>query len=54
MIFVGLCLVGAAMLAIVGIKLWRNVKALGRDTANLGSSLARLGGVGATPYDPNE
>lgn len=53
LIFIGLCFVGAAILALIGIKLWHSVKALGRDTTSLGSSLARLSGA-AAPYDPNE
>jgi hypothetical protein len=55
LIFVGLCLVAAGLLALVGVRLWRSVKALGRDAARLGESLSQLGDVGvARGYDADD
>lgn len=43
MIFVGLAILALVAVTLLGIRLWRQVKALGRDSAAAAQSLARLG-----------
>jgi hypothetical protein len=53
LIFLGLCIAGAGLLALVGLGLWRNVKTLGRDAGRLGDSLSSMRGPDSRGgYDP--
>jgi hypothetical protein len=44
-VFVGLMILAAAALALMGLRLWRQLKELGREAARGGESLAGLHGV---------
>jgi hypothetical protein len=43
MVFVGLAILALATIVLVALRLWRQLKALGREAAAAGESLSRLG-----------
>ena len=43
MVFVGLAILALAAIVLVALRLWRQLKALGREAAAAGESLSRLG-----------
>jgi hypothetical protein len=43
--FLGLALLALALLAVLGLRLWRGIKALGRDLERASGQLADLGSV---------
>lgn len=43
LVFVGLALASAAVLVLVGLRLWRGFKALGRDLSRAGDLVAHIG-----------
>jgi cytochrome c-type biogenesis protein CcmH/NrfG len=43
--FLGLALLALALLAVLGLRLWRAIKALGRDLERASQQLADLGSI---------
>jgi hypothetical protein len=49
LVFVGLVLVAVAVLALIGLRLWRGVKALGRDLERASSLVSSVSMGGSNP-----
>ena len=51
MIFVGLGIVGLAAVVLLGLRLWRGIKELGREATRAGDAFSRLGATSASDRD---
>jgi uncharacterized membrane protein len=49
LIFIGLAILALGVIALIGRKLWRSVKAVARDAAAAGERFSGLMSVGAVP-----
>jgi hypothetical protein len=51
MVFVGLGIIALAALVLLGLRLWRGIKDLGREAARAGDALSRIGAAAASDRD---
>jgi hypothetical protein len=49
--FIGLGVLALAFVGLLGLRLWRQAKELGREAARAGNSLARIGSSASSDFD---
>jgi hypothetical protein len=51
LVFIGLGVLALVFVGLVGLRLWRSAKELGREAARAGDSLARIGSRASSNYE---